>query len=183
MSSPNTRSIELSLYDRHMIASKVMPAEVPGGRHVARMVNSLRQRLAPSQEEYARVQQLPNGQAVFPQEKEEHEFTDQERELLQMGLQALDQGGRFPTEPSFLDLDERLRSFLSDEEPDTSGIPTVESARSPQKRTNGHATNGHAANGEDLGSLTKEELYEKAQEQDIPNRSKMTKGELLDALH
>ena len=194
MSSPDTRSISLSLYDRHMIASKIMPAEVPGGRHVARMVRSLRKRLALSQEEYARVQQLPSGRIAFPQEQEEHEFTDQERELLGLGLQALEQGGQFPTSDAFLDLDERLRSFLSDEEPDTSGIPTVEGARSPEKRspekrTNGHAANGHATNGEDpyeqvpdLEGLTKGQLYELAQEHDIPGRSSMTKKELTKAL-
>jgi DNA end-binding protein Ku len=34
----------------------------------------------------------------------------------------------------------------------------------------------------DLESLTKEQLYERAQAEDVPGRSEMTKAELIDAL-
>ena len=53
------------------------------------------------------------------------------------------------------------------------------------RRTNGDAgTNGDARPGDDLDvdGLSKEELYHRAQEQDIPGRSQMTKEELKEAL-
>ena len=34
----------------------------------------------------------------------------------------------------------------------------------------------------DLADLSREELYERAQEEDVPGRSSMSKGELIDAL-
>jgi hypothetical protein len=54
-------------------------------------------------------------------------------------------------------------------------------ARSGNGNGNGH---GHSrtAKGEDFDELSKDELYQRAQEQDIPGRSQMTKDELKDAL-
>jgi hypothetical protein len=46
---------------------------------------------------------------------------------------------------------------------------------------NGHNTRP-AAEADDMDELTKEELYQRAQEEDIPGRSHMTKNELKDAL-
>jgi hypothetical protein len=44
------------------------------------------------------------------------------------------------------------------------------------------AGGGTGGDGEDLLDLTKEELYERAKEADIPGRSKMNKEELAQAL-
>ena len=50
-------------------------------------------------------------------------------------------------------------------------------------RTNGDVrTNGDADTNDDVDGLSKEELYHRAQEQDIPGRSQMTKDELKEAL-
>jgi len=45
-----------------------------------------------------------------------------------------------------------------------------------------HRTNGNARTNGDVDELSKEELYHRAQEQDIPGRSQMTKDELKEAL-
>lgn len=47
--------------------------------------------------------------------------------------------------------------------------------------TNG-ARNGNGAHADDIDDLTKEELYQRAQERDIPGRSQMNKDELKEAL-
>jgi hypothetical protein len=47
---------------------------------------------------------------------------------------------------------------------------------------NGHGRRGRAARADDLDELSKEELYERAQEKDIPGRSHMNKDELKKAL-
>lgn len=51
------------------------------------------------------------------------------------------------------------------------------------KKTQAHG--GGAGGGEsgDLDGLTKEELYQMAQERDLPGRSKMSRSQLLQALH
>jgi len=49
-------------------------------------------------------------------------------------------------------------------------------------KSGGGKVGGSSAGGDDLGSLSKDELYERAGEADIPGRSKMTKDELIGAL-
>jgi len=44
------------------------------------------------------------------------------------------------------------------------------------------ARNGNGAHADDIDDLTKEELYQRAQERDIPGRSQMNKDELKEAL-
>ena len=46
----------------------------------------------------------------------------------------------------------------------------------------GAADDGAADDGDDLGELSRDELYERAQEAGVPGRSSMSKDELIDAL-
>ena len=47
---------------------------------------------------------------------------------------------------------------------------------------NGNGTDGRALDEDDIDGLTKDELYQRAQEADIPGRSQMSKDELKEAL-
>ena len=53
--------------------------------------------------------------------------------------------------------------------------------RSAAKKAGAEEEKAEARDG-DLADLSREELYERAQKEDVPGRSSMSKGELIDAL-
>ena len=59
---------------------------------------------------------------------------------------------------------------------------SVEASRKGAPARPGTASAGGSSNGETLRELSKDELYERAADADIPGRSKMTKDELIKAL-
>lgn len=62
-------------------------------------------------------------------------------------------------------------------------LAATNETRRVSRRKNGHGRhNDHKAETVEYDELTKEELYQRAQEEDIPGRSQMTKDELKDAL-
>jgi len=63
------------------------------------------------------------------------------------------------------------------------GMAPVAAGRTKNGNGNGNGNGqGRRAKTEDLDDLSKEELYHRAQEEDIPGRSQMTKEELKEAL-
>ena len=63
-----------------------------------------------------------------------------------------------------------------------SPVPDLMAALEESLAAEGRARRQRRRDGDDLGELSRDELYERAQEADVPGRSSMSKDELVEAL-
>lgn len=87
-----------------------------------------------------------------------------------------------PEATNVIDLTEALRRSVEQAGARSSGKPTHGRRRARAPARQGKRARGTRGDSEALSSLSKDELYRRAAEADIPGRSKMNRGELVKAL-